>query len=293
MTQICVIDCGYWQTKFKWSGGELSFRSLVEKTEDKLNKSNTYAVNMLDQNYLVGDGASDWNVELDKTSNELHKVTVYTGLGLINDEVPDSFDIVVNYPLGQWNKKNKTNFEEFLMNKEFITLKINGVQKMVRIRRCTAFPQTVPVIYLKKYEGIIGLIDIGGLTVQGCIVKNMNLIRDSIFSENKGCIVIYNEIRKLLNKKYGINIQDYEMENIIENELVDKNLIQDYLNQYVFNLKQIMRKNGWNIELLRIIFTGGGSLVLKKYLEGLGELSDNPIMDNVLGLWEVAKICYE
>lgn len=289
MTEKCVIDCGYWRTKFKWSGGGLSFRNLVERSEDKLNKSDTYAVKFNGQNYLVGDGASGWNIELDKTNNELHKVTVYTCLGLINNGVPESYDIVVNYPLGLYNKENKKKFEDFLKG-DFEHIEINGVKKSIRIRQCIVFPQTVPIIYLKKYEGIVGLIDIGGLTVQGCIVKNMNLVKESIFIENKGCIIIFNEIKKLLNKKYGMNIQDYMIEDIVRNRMLDKELIEEYLQEYVFNLKQIMKKNGWNIEFLNIIFTGGGSLILKDYIEGIGKLSDDPVMDNINGLWEVGKI---
>jgi hypothetical protein len=146
-------------------------------------------------------------------------------------------------------KENKKKFEDFLKG-EFENIEINGSKRSIRIRQCTVFPQTVPVIYLKDFGNIVGLIDIGGLTVQGCVINNLNLVKTSIFSENKGCIFIYNEIRKLLNKKYGINIQDYEIENIVRNKLVDKNLIDKNLQEYVFNLKQILRKNNWNIELL-------------------------------------------
>lgn len=157
----CAIDAGYWSTKFKWEGGLFNFRSLVEKSEDRLNTNNTWSVNFKGVNYLVGDGASGWNIELDKTNTDLHKITVYTGLGLIASDIQESFDVVVSYPLCLYNKENKLKFEKFLED-EYINFSINGKRKIIRIRKCTVFPQSVPVVYLGDYKkSVIGILDIG------------------------------------------------------------------------------------------------------------------------------------
>lgn len=298
MTQTCAIDAGYWSTKFKWKGGLFNFRSLVEKSDDSLNTVNTWNVRFGDKSYLIGDGANGWNIEMDKTNNELYKIAIYTGLGLIADDIQESFDIVVSYPLGLYNKQNKLKFEEFIKG-GYVDFEINGKRKVIRIRKCTVFPQTVPVVYLGNYKKIvISVLDIGGLTIQGCTVDRLNLVKDSRFSESKGCIIMFNELRKLLNGKYSLNIQDWEMEYIIKDGIGSDDslkIIDDFMLNWVFDIKQILKRNGWNLEMSKIIFTGGGSLILEKYLSKVfnGCLSNDPVNDNVLGLWEVGKIVYE
>lgn len=295
MTQICAIDAGYWSTKFKWEGGLFNFRSKVDKSDDRLNTVNTWSVNFEGVNYSVGDGSDGWNIELDKTNTEIYKIAVYTGLGLIATDIQESFDIVVSYPLCLYNKENKLKFEEFLKG-NYVDFSINDKRKVVRIRKCTVFPQSVPVVYMGDYKNsVIAILDIGGLTIQGCIMDRLNIV--SRFSENKGCIILFNELRKLLNGKYSLNIQDWEMEHVVKYGVGHDSLdvIDDFLWNWTYDVKRILRKNGWNIESLKVLFTGGGSLILERYLSKVfnGCLSDDPVNDNVLGLWKVGRLLYD
>lgn len=127
-------------------------------------------------------------------------------------------------------------------------------------------------------------------------MDKLNLIKDSRFSENKGCIIIFNELRKLLNGKYNLNIQDWEMESVVKNGVGYDSLevIDGFLWNWIYDIKQTLRKNGWNLESIKILFTGGGSLILEKYLTKVfnGRLSNDSINDNVLGLWEVGNLLY-
>ena len=295
---IAEIDNGYWQTKSM----RYKFRSKIEETKESLNNFNTYRVKFEGKDYLVGDGAEDYNIELDKTNNPLHKITTYTMLALLAEKETETFDIVVSYPLNLYNEENTVSFSEFLKSRNHVPIKINGTQKYIQIRNCVVFPQTLPVAYLNHAyykDRIVAIIDVGGNTAQGCIVEKLNLVESSKFSESLGCIILYNIIRKELNGEFSINIRDYEMPYIIKNGLKnnkDKSLkiINEVLHSHCLKIKKELRKNNWNIENLDFIFTGGGSLLLENHLVKMlgGKLSSDPIMDNVKGLKIVSEMVY-
>lgn len=85
------------------------------------------------------------------------------------------------------------------------------------------------------------------------------------------------------------------MENIIKHGLPNKNsqsIINDICISHVQQILQSMKLSGWNIELLPILLTGGGSLFLETYLSKVlpqYRMSNEPLLDNVKGLMEVAN----
>lgn len=297
--RILEIDNGYWHTKSPL----IKFRSKVEETKEILNKNNTYQVALENKTYLVGDGAENYNIELDKTNNILHKITTYTMLGLSTERETESFNIVVTYPLNLYNAENKLSFSQFLKTKNHIPIVINGVQKYIHINECIVFPQTLPVVYLNAqyYKNrIIAVIDIGGYTAQGCIIENLNLIQSSRFSEPLGCFILYNNIKKELNKEFNINIRDYEIPHVIKtgikiNPEKSLKIINEILYSHCLEIKKVLRMNNWNIENLNFLFTGGGSLLLENFLIKMfgGYLSADPVMDNVKGLRIVSEMVYK
>jgi len=299
--KIVAIDNGYWATKVYTQNERFSFRSKVEKTSDSLNTNNTFSITYAGENYLVGDGAYLTNIEYDKTIDEFFKICTYTALAKLST-FGSEFLLVVGYPLNIYSTNAKA-FSNYLKTNDYIELLLNGNPKLFKILDCIVFPQGAGVLYANPEEfknQIIAIVDIGGLTINGCIFENLNLIRETIFTENLGSIILLNKIEKILENKYNMNIQDYEMQDIIKNGIKkDKEgslkIINEVIQSYIEELKNIMRKNNWNIDNLNILFTGGTSLLLQNHLLKIfphSEISKDPVFDNVKGFYRVGELVY-
>jgi len=303
MTPISVIDNGYCLTNvFQKGKGLYSFPSRLEEKHTAIKQDNIHILEIDGKTYSVGEGAERYTVDLNKTNNNLHRLLTITGLGLITPIETYKYKIVANYPLNLYNKKNKKIFENYLKtNDDYIKFKINGRQKIICIEDCLVFPQTLPVLYVNDTKSdVIGILDVGGLTVQGVICKNKNIIYSTIFTESKGMLVLQQKIKKELNSKYNTNIQDYQIEDVIKSGLLrdklgSQKLINEICYQHTEEIIRLIKLVGWN-EDLPILLTGGGSLILydyfKKFIPDV-TLSNDPLYDNVKGLWDVARVYYD
>ncbi|WP_148206872.1 ParM/StbA family protein [Natranaerobius thermophilus] len=313
----CEIDLGYWfsnlRTRKILGEKNIRLRSKVEFTTDALiSGAGTYHFRHDDLKGVVGEGASQHSLELDKTRDKAYKVLAYSLIALAIEKNKDQMErdkefpiinLVTNYPLNIYNGQTKEQFEEFLKTSDFIHVFVNREHKLFWLKNCTVFPQTVPVSYANPSafkNQIKGIVDIGGMTTQGVILDSFNIIPSSRFTENLGCLNLYNKVRKALNSYFTVNIQDYEMPTIIKNGLrvnTKKSLeiIDEIIRDHIKEIQNAMTVNNWNEENIPIMFTGGGSLLLREYLEEMFphvEFSQDPLWDNAKGLRKVGEIFY-
>lgn len=298
--KLVAIDNGYWATKVYAKGVRFSFRSKYERASDALNK-NALRLTYENVDYLVGDGATMTNAEYDKTTNELHRICTYTALANLSS-VGTEFNLVVGYPLSLYvSGANK--FSDYLQQDDYIEVRFNGELRVFKINNCTVFPQCAGAMYVNPEHfsnKIIGILDFGGLTVNGCIFENLNLVRESIFTENMGGIILFNKIKKVLEAKYEISIQEYEMPFIVKSGLVKyRNESLKIINEVILNhleeIKRITRLNKWNIDNITIFATGGTTLLFSDLLRSVFphiEVSNDPIFDNVRGFYRIGEVLY-
>lgn len=301
---IVSIDNGYFSEKAIYNSGKLNIRSKYEKAEDKLNKVNTNHLIFEGNSYLVGEGATEQNLEYDKTNNDLHKLCTYTALSRINNITGvNSFDLVVSYPLGLYANDSERYVNYLRSGSDTKICCVDGNTSKFRINNITAFPQGVAALYNHSDEyknKIVGVIDIGGNTIIGAIFDNLNLIRESMFTERMGGIILQNRIKKRLDSEFSINIARYEIQKIIKEGLKRNKsnsllITKEVIDSHCMEIKNILRSNSWNIEDLEIFITGGSSLWmgenLKSYLN-YAKLSNDPIWDNAKGLYKVGETLY-
>lgn len=280
-------------------------RSKVEFTDNFIsNTRDTYKLELDNKKIIVGEGARQHNFELDKTRDEAYRILIYTLLStLAKDSNPLDINLVTNYPLSVYNNDSKTTFEQFLKTKEYVSVLLNGKPKLFNISNCLVYPQCIPAAYVNQSyfkNQTTALVDMGGITCQGVILKNFNITPDSKWCENLGGLILLNNIREALNTKFSINIQDYEMDNILENGLPQDRqksniIIKDIIHMHISKIKNQMKLKSWNIDNLNIVFTGGGSLLIKSILLNsfnYCKLSNNPLWDGTLGLRAVSDNVY-
>jgi len=295
---IACIDNGFYSTVvFSKSIPQklYSFRSKVQQVDTPIATSKTYHLIINNISYIIGNGAEEIDINIDKTNSNLHLLTTLTALGLLGS---DSYKLVTNIPLNYYSKENKQKFEDRFKSQRGISFLLNSQPKNITISDCVVFPQCLPVIYNNNLKSsIVGIVDCGGLTVQGTICENNNLIQSSIFTENLGTLILMNKIKHTLNKEFNFNLQNYQIEDVIKNGIPNKpevkSIIDSCCKSHFQQIIQTMKLAGWDINSLHILMTGGGSLLLEKYIKLPNySMSINPVNDNCLGLWKVAEHVY-
>jgi plasmid segregation protein ParM len=118
----------------------------------------------------------------------------------------------------------------------------------------------------------VAIFDIGYKTNDGIVFKNLDPVgRLTIHSKN-GMHVAYEEIRAKINKSFnGLEIQVYEVSEIIRTGAIQGRNIKDIINESLYNLAyniiieiKTRWEDAWEVE--HIVFTGGGSQLLQPYL---------------------------
>ena len=135
-------------------------------------------------------------------------------------------------------------------------------------------------------NNVIGLIDIGGKTAQGCVFEYGKPLYDTMFCIDGGGIILNNKIKTYINGKHNLNYQDYEITHITDYQQD----IETIINEHIKTIKNEMQAHNWNISKLPILATGGGSarMEINKFFPNC-KLSKNPIYDNVIGLHNISK----
>lgn len=304
ITKLVAIDNGYWGTKVFSKDNQFSFRSKYEKTTDTFNRNNTYSLFFEGESYIVGDGATQDNIEYDKTQNELAKICTYAALSKMSNYVGMNFNLMVGYPLKLYSA-NKEIYSDYLKTDGFIDCDLDGEKKVFNIPNVIVLPQGAGALYsdVNRFKNkLVAILDIGGLTINGCIFDNLNLIRNTTFTEDMGIFILFNEIKKALDAQFGINIQEYEIPDIIKSGLKinggkykNESLItvSEVMEKHVDDIKKVCKKNKWNIGNLEILLIGGGSIVLEKQLLNqipYSSLTQDPLNDNVKGFYKAGEL---
>jgi plasmid segregation protein ParM len=305
---LCAIDHGFHSTKVYTviNGKEYKFKfdSKYERVlqDDDLNKNNTMKIYWNGYNYLVGEGASNDSLDDDKYNNELARICTYAALSKLSNFVGYEFDLVCGYPLTTCSN-SKDNFVEYLKSDGVEEIELEGELKRFKIGDVNVLPQGASALYglnTQDYKDkVVGILDVGGKTINGIVISNLNPIRQTMFTEDLGILILYNSIKMALNKE-GINVMDYQVPYVMDkglpgygNEVGE--IIDGVITKHVNDIKVIMRRNKWAIESLPILTIGGGSIVLQdalcKILPHVIRV-DEPEYANVKGFYRVGELYY-
>lgn len=306
---LVAIDNGFDSTKvyciIKGKEFKFKFHSKYEQVlvDDDLNKNNTFKLYWNDSVYLIGEGASNNSFDDDKYNNDLHKICTYTALSKLSNFIGYEFDLVVGYPLSTCSV-SKDMFSNYLKCTDIIETELGGELRRFKVNNVIVIPQGISAVYsqdLNSFKNkVIGILDIGGKTVNGIILNNLNPVRSTMFTEDLGILILYNKIKlKLVSE--GYNVADYQIPYIIRDGLIGCNtdeirgVIEGVINEHMSEIKLTMRKNKWAIESIPILCIGGGGIVLKDYLCKIlphGYIVEDSDYVNVKGYYEVGRVYY-
>ncbi len=265
------INNGYFATKVKTSTKEFKFESKVKKALDKYESN--FVLN--GELYSVGTGSNA--LELDKTDSFTQEACISYAIQSATKDRDIRVISAMHYNAYS-NKKAREQYKEWLLDID-------------RVKECEVYPEGAAAVLndLGWYNNkLVCLVDIGGLTANIMLFDNGKLVPDTAFSCELGTIILENKIRIALQQSELVNVPEYQLKYLKDNEVV-----KAVLEGYAEDIKQEMRKMSYPSKL-EFRFTGGGALKYRELFEKHfnAYISNSAVWENVRGLYLLSEVIW-
>ncbi|RIW32682.1 ParM/StbA family protein [Bacillus salacetis] len=289
---LISIDSGKSSSKFTWRNEDNIiekgiFHTKVAELSDVTTDlfSNSDSVKYNDRTYIVGDSLSSdhTNYDLTKQTNE-HLICIYLAIAKVLDKVGASplanVHLAINTPTSLYkNNRNRQNYAQFIQqDAKVIGLEVNNKAFSFRISSITVLPECLPLYHnANEYRNKRVLIaDIGSLNVSFLEANNLVPQIDTMLTATLGINILKAKIAETLTTEYGISFFDDDIDQILHDKCVylegqkqegSTQLIEQLIHAHVKQLANFAKSRKISISSMQnIVFTGGGSLLLKPYL---------------------------
>jgi len=130
------------------------------------------------------------------------------------------------------------------------------------------------------------VVDIGGFTADYLLLKKGNADLSVCDSLEHGVILLYNAIKSKVSADFDLLIDESDIDSIIKgekhsfpNEIV--HLVDRMASSFVDQLFGKLRERLIDLRVGKTIFIGGGSILLRKYIESSGKVSGCIFIDDI------------
>lgn len=130
------------------------------------------------------------------------------------------------------------------------------------------------------------VVDIGGFTADYLLLKKGNADLSVCDSLEHGVILLYNAIKSKVNSDFDLLIDESDIDSIIKEEKHSfpseiVHLVDRMAASFVDQLFGKLRERLIDLRVGRTIFIGGGSILLRKYIESSAKVSGCIIIDDI------------
>lgn len=313
---IIVIDTGKntlnalcFDTNFTLKD-QLAFPSVTQKKRSfrdiDSSSEHQYQVEYPDAKYLVGEGIpSGFNFETSKNTMH-HKICVDTAIAYFVGNENARVHLVVGYPSSDYtNEEQREEYAKLLKN-ENVKIKVDGKEKSFSIVSIAIKPEGIAM--KPRVEQVPGeevkVIDIGGENINYRHYDEKGNTYQSESLDQLGVNHLESFIRSRL-RKY-VNVKDVDLNSINYLKAVTDGYIREVRDDDISDFKNsrefmsetvgefvdliVDRLAAKNVSLNRrgckILFTGGGSVLLKPYLEEVLDNSRDYLVFSKTAYWD-------
>ena len=282
------IDCGKANTKacsYDVQSSDVS-KTIVSTNVEKRNslvelcrQENQYIVAFdgddeeINGGWDVGFGSGQTSYSNSK-KDMIHKIMTLTAIALVTEN-GDTVVPAIGCPLTVFNDADsKVEFYDYIFPDGRVDVNINGIDHYYFIKKdkgCV-FPESFGAMFMfpERFTGDTGVIDIGGLNVNASLFKKGKYQQELSMTEKLGLLSIVSYLRTRLNALCDAGFDDRTVESFIRSGSVpgsDKSaeVIESVLASHLPRIEMIVKE--WNIDRIDLIFIGGTSKILQKYIE--------------------------
>lgn len=291
--RVFGLDLGKHALKVVTGEGRFSVRSKVDETNETEVANETFLLGVNGKRYMIGDYATNEDYDVSKEKIH-HKLLMYLGLAKFSNGLQDS-GLIVGCPISLFlNRDKRESFRTYLLDGA-MSVEVNGARRSLNVRDIKIVPEGIGFLYKNPTlyrDKLVGVVDIGGLNTNGAIYEGLKPIKGTEFTLNEGGYILNTKIKNAIKSSVGANVQDYEIPHIIKNGLHPE-IVDVVMRGHIQAIVKEMQKTNWNTKGILIMFIGGGSHMLSKYITEAGfQVSDGGIWDNAEGFYKMGLMLY-
>lgn len=319
---LIAIDSGKYATKavmeFNRKQYITTFRTKVQNVRDVGIDipSNSFLINFENTQYLIGDVVSEVYSNYDLSKKIInHKIAIYAaiidlerkaGMDLRNAQV----HLIVNAPISVYkDSKAKESYHNFIFNDgKPIRIILNNKVYTFKITSLTIAFEGVGLVFAEPetYANTnTSVIDIGGLNTTYCDFHGLNPDFSSMSISNFGSSSLKAMLGNRMIEKYGINVSPNDLENILldshlthQGHLIEGSteLITEAKRSHLSGVINHARKIGYTFNNRKIIFVGGGSILLSDQIKEafpMAKIVNNPQFANLKSFLSILKVKFK
>lgn len=185
----------------------------------------------------------------------------------------------------------KRNFKNYFRTPEPVKVWFKGRTWTIKVDKVNVYAQCYAAIMtvfpqIKDYPNVLG-IDIGGFTADYILLKKGRIYDiDNTDSMENGVIILYNRVRRECAKKFDALIEESDVDEILaQNTAMYGKEIVDTVNReaerFVMQLLESFREQQIDLKNCYVVFIGGGSMLLRKFIEKSPLLKTYKFLDDL------------
>lgn len=285
MKLIC-INAGFYNTKIKTQDIEDVYESKTQLNDDAKN-----FIIVDDAKHEIGEGRRDINCKFD---NNIHMLCTNYAI-LKHSKHFEAVNLMLALPMNVYlNREFREEYKNKFTDKAVSYFTDSGF-KTVIVKDASVYMEgaAAMLLYRNQFPGVVGLIDIGGNTVNCAVFNNGKILLDTITTLDLGIIKLERMLIDELNIQQGLNVQNYEIKSFFKSH---DEIVKKVVDKHIQEIHQRLLEKKWNLKSIPIIATGGGADDLRQYLPSHFAkvvVSREPVMDNVRGLWLAGSVIYK
>ena len=145
----------------------------------------------------------------------------------------------------------------------------------ISIHQVFVYPQAYAAVIPQSGQLLktlrVFVIDIGGFTADYLQIKFGEAQLSACDSLENGVILLYNKVRSRINAEFDLRLEESDIDAILERrggvDPVVAEVVEEQASSFVGDLLGTLRDRGMDLRTGLTVFTGGGSVLLRPYIE--------------------------
>lgn len=181
-------------------------------------------------------------------------------------------------------------FTQYFMGRGAVSFRLQGKPFAIYIENTACFPQSFSAASATVRDLVSMpkalVIDIGGFTVDYVRLRNGVPDMAACDSLESGVIVLYNQIRAKVNAELDVLLDEEEIDQILQRKVDGMELevaerVERGAQEFVNDLLSGLRERMLELKSGKVIFTGGGAILLRRQIEASGKIGESVFVEDI------------